>query len=156
MKWMKHVTDSINDPKIARLRGEFGNEGYAVYWIILEVIARQFTRTNPSDELSIPEKTWRKYLEISPKKFRKILDFCQKQELLEYRDSGNMVTIKVPKFLNYSDEYTRKWNGPEDESRSEDSGQTPDSVRASSSPSTSPRDYSYISSTTVDGMDIDF
>lgn len=152
MKWMKHVTDSIDDPKIARVRAEFGNEGYAVYWIILEVIARHFTGKNPSSSMKFPRKIWQNYCGISPKKLRNFLEFYQNEGLLLHCIEGENITIKVPNLLKYSDEYTRKQRLAGRNPDADLSGHYPDSVRASSSTSTSntlPRDNTtYLDSTT--------
>ena len=132
------MTNCSQDPKIQMLRAEFGNEGYAVYWLILETIAGQYTRENPDCSLTLNERNWRKICEISPKKLRNFLFFCKKISVLESWSDGEMMTIKAPKLLKYGDEYTRKGVSNSAPNEGDLSGQAPDSVRASTSPSPSP------------------
>lgn len=131
------MTDSIDDPKIARVRAEFGNEGYAVYWIIIEVIARHFTKDNPTEFLRFSGKIWQNYCGISPKKLRNFLEFAQKEKLLFSKYDGNEITIIVPNLLKYGDEYSRKGARSAAVDDGEMSGHSPDPVRASTSTSTS-------------------
>jgi len=139
VKWMKHMTACSQDPKIQILRAEFGNEGYAVYWLILETIAGEFTKQNPSPSLTLHQKNWRKICEISPKKFRNFLFFCKKISILESCWDAEFVTISAPKLLKYGDEYSRKGGADSPSGEGDLSGHSPDPVRASTSPSPSPR-----------------
>lgn len=134
------MTDCAQDPKIRQVRAEFGNDGYAAYWLIVETISASFTRQNPISEITFAAKTWAKICEISPKKLQKFLEFSQKINLLSYKVHQELISIKVPNLLKYGDEYTGKKNalsGQNPESVGTLSGQNPDPVRASSSPSTS-------------------
>ena len=42
MKWFKHITDSLDDPKISDLLDRHGHSGYHVFFGTLEVYAREF------------------------------------------------------------------------------------------------------------------
>jgi hypothetical protein len=108
MKWVKHMTNTSQDPKIQMLRAEFGNEGYAVYWLILEKIAAEYTKLNPAVGVCLPIKTWRKITEISEKKLKKILFFSKKISLLDFEISESEIAINFPKLLKYSDEYSQR------------------------------------------------
>ena len=130
MKWVKHHTDANRDEKLLAIRDEFGLEGYAVYWLILETIAEQMTKKRPTPELEMSFKNWRKVTEISPKKLRKFALFCHNSALFIVTFREKSILIKCPKLLEIKDEWqSRKVNN---------SGVAPDLVRASPSASTSP------------------
>jgi hypothetical protein len=46
LKWFKHYTCSSDDEFIAGLEEEFGLEGYARWWKLLEAIAKQMDKTD--------------------------------------------------------------------------------------------------------------
>jgi len=129
MKWIKHHTDANRDERLMSIRDEFGLEGYAVYWLILEAIAEQMTKKRPSPELELSVKNWRKVTEISPKKLRKFALFCHNSELFIVTFCQNSISIKCPKLLKIKDEWQSR--------KTENSGAAPDMVRASSSASAS-------------------
>lgn len=151
MRWIKHVTNSIDDPKLARVRAEFGNEGYALYWIIVEVIARHFTKKTPYESITFPRKIWQNYCGISPKKLRNFVEFAQNEGLLWARYDGDKVTIGVPNLLKYGDDYVKKGLREVDCVEGDVYGQSTDLVRVSSSTSTSTSpmgNTTYLDSTT--------
>ncbi len=129
MKWIKHHTDANRDEKLLSLKDEFGLEGYAVYWLILESIAEQMTKKRPSPELELSHKNWRKITEISPKKLKKFALFCHISQLFIVTFSEKSISIKCPKLLEIKDEWQSRIN--------KNSGVTPDQVRASASVSVS-------------------
>ncbi|MDR3348821.1 MAG: DUF4373 domain-containing protein [Acidaminococcales bacterium] len=75
MDYFKHDTDAAGDEKIDALRANFGNDGYAFYFILLE---RIYKTDNAELDLSIPEieNSIVKKVGISKNKFKKILDFA--------------------------------------------------------------------------------
>jgi hypothetical protein len=140
MKWVKHMTNCTQDPKIRSIRAEFGNDGYAAYWIIVETIAANFTKQHPAAELTFSAKTWAKICEISQKKLKNFLEFSEKINLVSHEYNEEFLTISVRNLLKYGDEYSNRKQG-----KTEDcpdtiptiSGHSPDPVRASSSTSSS-------------------
>ena len=134
MRWFKHLSYASDDPTIAMLMDEFGAEGYGVYWIILEKIARNLDE-NDQTFVTFSLRNWSNFAKVSPKKFQKIANFLANPEnfssknplfFLELfqKNGQNYLTIKCPKLLKYRDEYTKK--------KQKNSGQTPDNVRTNS------------------------
>jgi hypothetical protein len=103
-----------------RLRDEFGLEGYGLYWIILEAIAEQVSPGHPLPEMELSVKSWRKFSEIPPKKFEKVVSFLSILGLFLVEKSENSIKIKCPNLLKYKDEYSSRGD--------KKSGQSPDSV----------------------------
>jgi uncharacterized phage protein (TIGR02220 family) len=49
--WFKHMTDMVDDPRIRRLIKRFGADGYAVYNVIVERVAKRITGKSPVPDL---------------------------------------------------------------------------------------------------------
>ena len=61
MKWLKHMTASWDDEKLASLVGRGGMEGlaqYGLYWRVNEIIASQMDGKNPSCSVRYPVTRW--------------------------------------------------------------------------------------------------
>ena len=117
------MVHSNRDEKLARLRDEFGLEGYGLYWLILETIAEQMDETDKSF-VEFSPKMWRKFTEISRKKLEKFLTFSEKIGLFSVKISSDLIKVDCPNLLKYRDEYTKR--------KKKKSGQTPDNVRTKS------------------------
>lgn len=114
MRWLKHMTRTRSDEKIALLLSEFGPWGYGIFWMILEIIAEQVDESG-RDYATFPEKTWRQNLGISASKFQNFLASCQKSGVFCAffdddceKKSPKLITIKAPNILKYRDEYTNR------------------------------------------------
>ena len=59
MDWLRHDTDSRDDPKLLRLEAIYGNEGYAYFWKAVEVIAQQGGSLPREDALLAFRIAWR-------------------------------------------------------------------------------------------------
>ena len=108
MKWIKHATDCSQDPKIQMILDEFGPQGYAAYWLIVERIASEFDGISKLESLTLSGKIWQKISFFSKKNLKTFLNFSKKIQLLDFREDGNLITIIIPNLLKYSDEFTRK------------------------------------------------
>jgi hypothetical protein len=51
LKWFKHDTDANRDPKLEKVLMKFGAEGYALYWLCLELIAAPIDKHNINFDL---------------------------------------------------------------------------------------------------------
>ena len=127
MRWFKHLTTASDDETMAALIEEFGPEGYGVFWIILEKIAAQMTE-NDRCSIRYSIKKWSSFVQISPKKFQKIVEFLSNEDnfpsknpLFFVKQEGKFLEIECPKLLKYRDEYSKK--------KARKSGQCQDNVR---------------------------
>jgi len=117
MKWFKHYSIASDDEFIARLEAEFGLEGYARWWKLLEVIAKQMDGTERC-HAEYPVRKWMEFLSCKQEKIIKtFLNFCQNFGKLSTNYEGNILKITCPKLLELRDEHTRKLRSS--------SGQTP-------------------------------
>lgn len=106
MKWFQHCTDSHTNLKHREILADFGLEGYAVYWICLELVGQQGIkyRLNAS-------KSWLKALkDITKLPQEKIEEMLLKYGELNLicRKSLGRQELYIPKMREYSDDYTKR------------------------------------------------
>ena len=133
MRWFKHLTCSSRDEKLLMLMDEFGLEGYAVFWLILEAIGETINAETGTPSLTLSAKNWRKVTTFSPKKFQKLVSFFKKNELFLVEIDGDKTKLSCPNMLKFRDEYTMK----RERKKGNVSGQNPDTLRTKSDHSVS-------------------
>lgn len=78
MDYFPHDTDAVNDTKIEALRMLYGNDGYAFYFILLELIYKQ-----PDFELDVSDaetiQILAKKVEVTPEKFNNMMQTAIKR-----------------------------------------------------------------------------
>ena len=129
MRWMKHLTKSRTDDKLALLIDQFGAEGYGVYWIILEKVAQNMGKGDKtSAEYSL--RNWAMSCNMYKPKFKKIVDFCSEIKLFKTIYHNFTLTIDVIHLKHFRDEYSkRKVNVEQNKGLIENmSGQTTDTL----------------------------
>jgi hypothetical protein len=108
MRWFKHLTQSHEDERLCALRDLMGQEGYGMWWSILERIAANMEGQNPPTSLEFSAKNWAKFLGVSVGKFSKFIEILQKTLLMSVEVSGQSVKLNCPNLLKYKDEYSKK------------------------------------------------
>jgi hypothetical protein len=120
MKWFKHMTDSADDEKLAALIGTHGLEGYGLWWLMVEVVAKQVPKDSTKCEVSYPLSYWLRLTGIyHHKKFKMFIKSMDDLSLISAQCSDNVctisalsmkdvLTISMPNILKFRDEYTRK------------------------------------------------
>ena len=106
MKWFKHFSDASSDEFIAGLEDEFGLAGYARWWKLLEVIAKQMDKTDKcSAEYSL--KKWGKFLKTNQNILKTFLEHCENNSKTFLTYSNNKLTIEIPKLLEIRDNHSK-------------------------------------------------
>ena len=94
MKWFKHESNMHNDEKIQMLMDFCGLEGYAVYLIILELIAEKIERDNMDASILITLPVLkRKTMIYHDRKIRKIIESLVNLRLISVESIDNLSTI---------------------------------------------------------------
>lgn len=106
MRWFKHMTDMRNDLFVKELRVSFGNEGYAIWCLLLEIYAEECGQ-NPGEFIEFSGEVLRKELGISGKKLELFLNFFQTKGKLLFKIFGKKLEIKIPKMASLKDNYTK-------------------------------------------------
>lgn len=74
MRWIKHLAESANDEKLASLLAAHGPEGYGVWWLVVETIAKQIGPKSMKISVTYPVSYWIRITHIyHHKKFRGII-----------------------------------------------------------------------------------
>ena len=107
MKWFKHSTDSHDDPDVSDAIDEFGDAGYSVFFIILEIYGQEFNQLSDG-WLGISQTFLRRKLRKSWTKVEQILNFYQTKNRIFYETDGRQVRIKIPKFIDISSNWTKR------------------------------------------------
>lgn len=83
--WFSHDADARNSRKLRMLRASFGNEGYAKFFILLEIL-----RAETEYRLNLNEEATRSFvlmeLSAEQKDFDKFVNYCTKIHLFEFQD----------------------------------------------------------------------
>lgn len=111
MKWMKHMTATTDDEKIARLLGDGGEAGrarYGTYWMINEIIAAQMDGTEPSCSVSYPVSVWSRRLVSRPSLVWSLLSKLAVTGVVTVEWDGSDIRVTNRNLLKYRDEYARK------------------------------------------------
>jgi hypothetical protein len=107
MRWFKHMSDAADDEDMELLMADYGLEGYARWWLLLESIAKQMDK---SDKCSVAY-SWGKWQTILRGKRNKLETFLKRLEnksKIKLKENGNILEIECRKLLKLRDEYTKK------------------------------------------------
>lgn len=110
LKWFKHYTDSLDDPFIHALMDEFSHLGYAVWFGLIEIIAKE-NGNNITGKLSISPTYLRRKLRTSQTKLREVFEYCQSNLRLSVTFSANKWDFDFPKIAQIKDNYTKDLQG---------------------------------------------
>jgi hypothetical protein len=133
MKWFKHEASAARSQSLALLRAVCGLEGYGFYWGVLEVLAESCEEIDESGEVSVtlPTKIWCGTLNITPQKFKKLLETCANFGLfsVSLSEVGGKKVIRIGSkdVASRADEYTSR-KASRQRKGQEVSGQCRDSI----------------------------
>lgn len=106
MRWFKHLTNASDDVKLKRLEEEFGNDGYAGFFKLLEKIGQEGSKCRL--RLSkYPVEVLAKDFNIEKNKFAKILERMAELDLISKGEYKKDI-IAVLNLRKYADEYTSR------------------------------------------------
>ena len=106
MRWFRHLADAHRDDDLIRVMDRHGLAGYARYFIILEVIARQMS-AGDAHEATFPWRHWEFVLRGRRKQIRELLRDLVVVNL-SYTEVDGDLTISAPNLMKYRDQYTRR------------------------------------------------
>ena len=106
MKWFKHYSNSHKNLKFQRLINKFGWQGYAFWWVLVELIAEQ-----GDNYVLKSEKNWKNYvktcLKIDEKNLKMLLNCLKKSGLIDPEALSDGI-ISIPQLKEYCDDYSNK------------------------------------------------
>jgi len=109
VEWFKHSTRSHDDPDISEAMDEFGDKAYSIFFMVLEIYGEEFNRLK-NGNLTLSKKTWMRKLRKKWKLIENILSFYAECNRLEFTCNEKVATIKIPKFIEISSNWTVRIN----------------------------------------------
>lgn len=106
MKWFKHYSDASKSSKLNLIVDKFGLKGYAMYWLIVELLAEKFDGEDPTFEVHF--NTIKQTLRVYHNKI--IKDFMESVDdvgLMSVQCDSNLYHISFPKLLEIKDNHTK-------------------------------------------------
>lgn len=111
MRWLKHLTNTWNDERIAQLVGTGGKDGlaaYGAYWRVQEILASQMEGQDPSCSVQYSVTRWSVLLSVRGSHVGHYLGQLAKNDLVTVEWIGSDIKVTNRKLLKYRDEYSRK------------------------------------------------
>ena len=99
MIWFKHLCSASNGETLSQIEEEFGLEGYARFFKLMEVVASKSDNDNYFAEYS--EKKWSTFLRAKPKKLRTFLKCLENLQVILVEHSENIIRIEMPNLCKF-------------------------------------------------------
>jgi hypothetical protein len=126
VKYINHMTTSVDDDKHVASIEACGLEGYGAYWVIAEKIGAQIRPEQINVWITRSWTKWAQILSVSTRKCHSIIETLSELHLILLVSNEKYAAIGMPNLLKYADEYTKKIL--------RDSGDISDIIRRMSSP----------------------
>jgi hypothetical protein len=103
--YFHHPADFRYDPRVMALRGEYGIEGYAWYFMIIEIMRGEKGYTLPLNPISVNRLTKELDMPVA-KQVTDFIEFCCEIDLLVNRDDTisspelDACMVKIDKVIN--------------------------------------------------------
>jgi len=107
MKWFKHMTDSSAGETLTLIHEKFGASGVAMWWYLLEQVARRMTGDNPAPKASLSMKKCCLFFGCKKNKLRTFVEHLQNETQIICKCNGNIIEIEIPKLLEIKDNHLR-------------------------------------------------
>jgi len=117
LKWLKHMTATWDDERVARLVDKGGMEGlamYGLYWRVQEIIAAQMEGKNPPCSIRYTVTRWSLLLSLRGSLVFSTLLRLGATGLVTVERDGDDILVTNRNLLKYRDEYSRKSGEPSD------------------------------------------
>ena len=98
MKWFKHFSQASESDGLQGLLDEFGLEGYARYWLLIELFCEKW-EPDTEPKFTIHESQIRKKLRINSTNTELFLNYCQTYLGLFYKKTEKFYSFEFPKLL---------------------------------------------------------
>lgn len=92
MKWFKHDSDANRDARLEKILMRYGAEGYALYWLCLELIAAPIDKTNINFELEHDAEVLAYRLKIDSARVEEIMRYMIEIDLFEINHTTQRIT----------------------------------------------------------------
>ncbi len=111
MRWLKHLTDTRQDERVARMIADGGHAAYGLWWMVLETIARKMESGTNKCSLRYPLSKWAVELQTTPCNVRRRVAVLVAAGLLRMRCNKSGIELCAPNLLKYRDEWQSRLGG---------------------------------------------
>ncbi len=112
MRWLKHMTATRQDEKIAAYldscKAKDRHEAYGIYWAILEIVASGMEKESMLCSATYSLTSWSHLLYSHHHTVGKYIGKLQVTGLVTVTKDEDKITVEVPNLLKYRDEYSKK------------------------------------------------
>jgi len=108
MEWFKHKTNAHDDPVVSDAWDEFGDAGYLIWFVLLELYGQNFKIKEPERKLHVSKTFMRRKFRKSWTKVEQVLRFYSTMGKLSLEVDTKMVTVGIPKFDVILSNWTRR------------------------------------------------
>lgn len=112
MRWVKHMTATRQDEKVAAYLESCGpkyrHEGYGFYWCLIEIVASSIEKGSQKSSVTYPLTSWSRMLYCHHHTVGKYIGKLEVTHLVTCKWSEGNLTVDIPNLLKYRDEYSRK------------------------------------------------
>lgn len=117
MKYVNHMSSSVEDEKHEALIDKAGLAGYGAYWIVAEKIAAQIRPEQVATSLALSWRNWARHLRTSTQKAQFLLRSAHAVGLIILTEQAGIAKVDMPNILKYADEYTKRVGIPSGHAR---------------------------------------
>ena len=108
MRWFKHLTETRQDEKMARLIAEGGATAYGIWWMAREAVARQIQGGEEKCSVTYPVSKWATELSVRGSHVRQWLSKLAVTGLVTVEWKDSEATVTIPNLLKYRDEWQHR------------------------------------------------
>ena len=108
MEWFKHKTSAHIDPVVSDAWDEFGDAGYVIWFVLLEVYGQQYNSSKPDKKLDVSKAFLQRKFRKSWAKVERVLNYYAEFDKLDVKINGKRVFIGIPKFTEILSNWTKR------------------------------------------------
>ena len=108
MRWLKHMTATRDDEKVAKLIELGGHAAYGLWWMVLETVAGAMAKDGQKCSLTYPISKWATCLSLRGSLVMSSLSRLAVTSLVTIERHGTDVTVTIPNLLKYRDEWSSR------------------------------------------------
>ena len=106
MEWFKHKTSAHMDPIVSDAWDEFGDAGYVVWFVLLEIYGQEYNSSKPEQKLNVSQAFVRRKFRKSWTKVQQILNFYSTFGKIDLEITDKRVVIGIPRFTEILSNWT--------------------------------------------------
>lgn len=104
MQWFRHMTNAADSDDLSFVYDKFGHKGYAMWFMILELVAKEMDYVSAKCHRSLSVNDWCSFLKVKPKILFSFLEHSKNILGMKTEQNGNILRIEIPKLVVLRDD----------------------------------------------------